>query len=185
MKPGCNPGGTGIPYNITNKLVRDRLKVGVDGPAYTNALFVKKVGATNANYFIGQLEAYIPSLNAQAFEIDMFKFEAPTEYMMGTQCEPGVDWQVWGNTWVHTGIPCDLVIGKNQIQIFTHIAGGMLHYDLIVVNGEVHPINLVEPSNPLPFGWGNTSGIQVQVDVNKSGAGVVEYFKNVTFVEIP
>lgn len=188
VKPTCNPGGVGIPSAVSDHFNGRTLGLSISGPAYSNALWVRKVGATSNNYFIAEFDAYIPEEAPQALEYDIFAFNQPTEYMFGSQCDFSSGfWEVWSGTsgWVRTSKVCDLKKGWHHIQWFVHRSGTELHYDLLSVDQVPFQLEMTEPSNPLPKGWNNTSGIQFQLDIAGSAQPLTEYIKNISLVQLP
>jgi hypothetical protein len=199
--PNCNPGGEGVPTSTTNErgtakgFVGD-LEIGVGGPAYTNALFYLKVGATTANYFISEFDAYIPNQTVQAYEYDAFVFSAPYEFMFGSQCVTGGNWQIWDQlnpAWHDTPLPCRLKTGWHHIEWFVHRVPGDTscngypceHYDTLGIDYVYTTFNLTQPAGPIPPGWNNDSGIQFQLDINAAGGGITEYLRRVNLLQLP
>lgn len=187
-KPLCNPGGVGVPSSVSDKFAGRFLELSLSGPAYTNALFVRKVGETTANYFIAEFDAYIPEETPQALEYDIFAFNQPTEYMFGSQCDFSKGfWEVWSGTdgWVETKKVCNLSKGWHHIQWFVHRSNSTLYYDMLIADEIAEQFEIAEPSNPLPKGWNNTSGIQFQLDIGPSAQSLTERFKNVSLIQLP
>lgn len=204
IKPACNPGGVGTPTKIINSYLTKgwmtgTLELGIYGPAWSNILDVQKVGATNANYFEAELDVYIPKItadSANALEYDIFIFDDPYEFMFGSQCEPKGVWWIWNQMihhWVPTTIACTLTTGWHHIQWFVHRVPNDLnctgypceYYDTLGVDYKYTILNTTEPSGPLPKGWNNNSGIQLQLDINGSGVGLTEYAKHINLIQTP
>lgn len=197
--PSCNPGGENIPTKEINTFntTLGALEIGVEGPAYSNALFFLKTTATTANYFQSDFDIYIGAQSAkysQAFEYDMFAFNSPYEYMFGSECVVGSYWQVWNQLtgqWINTDLKCSLATGWHHIQWFVHRdtttnCNGYpcQYFDVLGVDNVYTNIDIIEPAGLLPPGWGNDSGIQFQLDINSSGKAITEYFKHINFITI-
>ncbi len=200
--PACNPGGENTPTSTVNELVTTKgldgdLLLGVSGPAYSNALFFQKIGATTAGYLVAEWNVYLPSQTAeyaQALEYDTFAFNAPYEFMWGSECVNHGYWQVWDQLhgqWINTTRTCNLAAGWHRIQWFYHRVDGDTscdgfpceYYDMLNVDGDYTQLNLTYPSGPLTEGWGDNSGLQIQLDISASGKSVMEYLKSVSLVE--
>jgi hypothetical protein len=41
-----------------------------------------------------------------------------------------------------------------------------MHYDSLTIDGVKYPVNLAEPSGPLPSGWTDNMGVQWQLDTS-------------------
>lgn len=188
IKPSCNPGGSGTPSSTSDKFTGRVLELSVSGPAYTNALWFHKVGATDATYFIAEFDAYIPEEAPQTLEYDLFAFNAPTEYMFGSQCDfSNGHWDVWSGIagWVETSKPCNLMKGWHHIEWYVHRSDSVLYYDMLSVDQVAEQFEIAEPSKPLPKGWNNTSGIQFQLDIGAAAQSLTERFKNVSLIQLP
>lgn len=186
--PACNPGGSGVPTSTSDKYNGQVLELGVSGPAYTNALWIHKVDATDANYFIAEFDVYIPEETPQTLEYDLFAFNRPTEFMFGSQCDFGKGfWEVWSGTagWVETSKTCNLTRGWHHIQWFVHRSGSQMYYDMLSVDQVADQLEIVEPTRRLPKGWNNVSGIQFQLDIGGTAQTLTERFKNVSLVQLP
>jgi hypothetical protein len=201
--PSCNPGGEKTPVSTINEIVTTKgfdgdLLLGVSGPEYSNALFFQKIGATKANYLVAEWNVYLSKQtadNAQALEYDTFAFNAPYEFMWGSECVNHGYWQVWDQLqgqWVNTPLTCNLATGWHRIQWFYHRVDGDTscdgfpceYYDMLNVDGNYTQFNLTYPSSPIPEGWGNTSGLQMQLDISASGKSLSEYVRNVSLIEL-
>lgn len=194
VRPSCDPGGEGTPTFVDHVpgvkgAGRASMRFDVEGPKYTNALWYVYVGATpGADIGLIDLWTYLPAEDnyAQAIEFDAFQYITPVRYMFGTQCNQLGDgrWDVWDmlhSHWVTSSVPCSL--SKNawhHVQIAFH-RGGVCDgwpcefYDSITIDNHVNAVNMVEPSGPLPAGWGENSGLNVQLDIGPVGATISEY----------
>ena len=135
--PSCNPGGIGFPTTTTiaetgSKWPPNSLELSVTGPEWTNFLAYDKVGATTATYFQSDFFVYIPggipSANYHALEYDIFQYLAPYEYMFGSQCVMGANWQIWDELhqqWLDTTRSCSLAVNTwHHIQWGVHRVDG-------------------------------------------------------------
>lgn len=202
--PACNPGGLGTPTKTINKTSTapgfvGNLEIGVSGSPYSNLLTWQKVGATDANYFHVEADAYIPkqTLNhAQALEYDVFAYNSPYRYMFGSECVLGAYWQIWdelhGN-WVNTTLKCALTVGWHHIEWTFHRIPNDAncdgfpceYYDELGVDYVYTHFNITEPAGPIPQGWNNNSGLNLQLDMNSSGVSLLEYFRHINLIELP
>lgn len=88
--PLCNPGGFGTPSYVQvaetgpTTWPSNSLQISVTGPAGSNLLVYKKVGATSASYLASDFWVF-PQATAYAgeYEYDMFSFSSPYRYMWG------------------------------------------------------------------------------------------------------
>ncbi len=200
--PNCNPGGKGVPTKIINMQSQNLafygdLQLGLSGPAYTNALFWQKVGPTNLNSFQSEADIYVTEEDvqyAQALEFDIFAFNAPFEFMFGSECVNGGKWQIWDElhgTWINTTLNCSLSKGWHHIQWFVHRVDNDYscqgypceHYDVLGVDHQYTTFNLTEPAGPIPDGWSNDSGLNIQLDESSLGKSLLEYVSHINLIE--
>jgi hypothetical protein len=205
--PLCQPGGSGIPTNVTiaetgTKWPPNALKLSVTGPEWTNFLAWDKVGATSATYFQSDFWVYLPSSIAsgtyQALEYDIFQFSTPYEFMWGSECVIGEQWQIWDELhgqWLNTNRTCEMnLAGWYHVQWWVHRVDGdascdgypCMYYDMLGINGIYTQFETKEPAGPIPAGWSNDSGLNFQLDIsgkNKS-ATIFEYIQKVNFTEL-
>jgi hypothetical protein len=203
--PDCQPGGTGVPTKVVieetgTQWPANSLKLSETGPAWTNILFWDKVGPTNATYFVGDFYVFpVESSYAQAYEYDIFAYNAPFRYMWGSECDTHGVWDIWDDlhvNWIHTAIACALPQNKwHHIQWFVHRINGDLscdgmpcmYYDMLGVDNVYSSLGgIKEPASFLPSGWDNTSGIQFQLDRTGTGANetLIEYVQHVNLLEL-
>ncbi|MGI9101670.1 MAG: Ig-like domain-containing protein [Terriglobales bacterium] len=157
----------------------------VGGPAWTAALFWKKLGAhDSATHFIWDFWVYTNSSsldNVWTFEFDLFQAIGGYEYMIGTHCSIGDGyWYGWNqatNRWVQfSSAPCK----KSQWTpgVWHHVVWYMeripnshyYKYDGLVFDGAAYTINMSQPANYT--GWADNLGVQWQVDTNGNGGDV-------------
>jgi hypothetical protein len=209
--PSCNPGGTVAPTAVVQQIVTSPcldtkcMELSATGEAgaddYTDVLwYYKATGWEPAAYFKHTFEVYVSATtNAQAFEFDLFKFDATVtpgvEYMFGSECVPNKYWQVWNyqlsEPWVNTDVACtQLTPGKyHKIVVYDHLVAGdnscggrpCMFYDSLVIDGKTYTLNLQEPAEQLPSGWASTLGVQYQLDINTEGGTLTEYVDEDTF----
>lgn len=205
--PTCEPGGIGIPTNVTiaptgTKWPPASLELSVTGPEFTNMLVYNKVGASTATYFNSDFWVYLPSVIAngtyQALEYDIFQFLSPYRFMWGSQCLPGGNWQIWDELhgqWLNTSRGCEMTLpGWYHVQWWVHRNDGdvscdgypCMYYDMLGVNGVYTQFETTEPSGPLFAGWSNDSGLNFQLGLSgaKKSATISEYLQKVNFIEL-
>jgi hypothetical protein len=195
-----NPGGSGSPSTQTITQTKNGLEFALTGPAYTDALYCDKTGATDAQYFVGDYEVTIPTLSGvQALEYDMFAFNIPFQYMFGSECVIGAKWQVWDMLhfhWINTTLPCELTAGTHHIQWWVHRVNGQtascdgmpcMYFDVLGVDGVYTTFNLAEPAGWVPANWTNNAGIQFQLDLSDVSAQttITETVRSVNLVQTP
>jgi len=183
---------------VTTKGFEGDLLLGISGPEYSNTLFFQKIGATTATHLVAEWQVYLSGQTAddsQALEYDTFAFNAPYEFMWGSECVNHGYWQVWDQLhgqWVNTTLPCNLAEGWHRIQWFFHRVDGDTscdgfpceYYDLLNVDENYTQFSLTYPSGPIPHGWANDSGLQLQLDIGASGKSLREYVRNVSLIEL-
>jgi hypothetical protein len=205
--PACQPGGLGIPTNITiaptgTKWPGNSLELSLTGPEYTNLLVYDKVGSSSATSFNSDFWVYLPSVitagTYQALEYDIFQFLSPYRFMWGSQCVLGGNWQIWDqlhSEWLDTTRACEMnAQGWYHIQWWVHRNDGDLscdgypcmYYDMLGVNGIYTQFETKEPAGPIPQGWSNNSGLNFQLDLSgeKKSATITEYLQKVNFIEL-
>jgi hypothetical protein len=204
--PTCQPGGSGIPTEVViaetgTKWPPDALELTVGGPTWTNLLVYDKVGATSAAYFQSDFWVYLPSnITAgayQALEYDIFQFLSPYEFMWGSQCVIGGQWQIWDQLhgqWQDTSRACQMnVSGWHHVQWWVHRVTGdtscegypCMYYDSLGIDEIYTSFGTKTPGGPIPQGWSNNSGLNFQLDINgaKKTAKISEYIQKVNLIE--
>jgi hypothetical protein len=53
---------------------------------------------------------------------------------------------------------------------------------MLNVDGDYTQLNLAYPSGPLPAGWNDNSGLQIQLDISASGKALKEYLGDVSLI---
>ena len=161
----------------------------ISGPAYSNALFWRKIGAQDwASNYNFDFWVYLDgqSWYAQTLEYDFFQFVNHREYMFGSQCDyASGHWDIWNqatNHWVQTPIACY----KLKPYVWHHIVwqyhrtpDTLMHYDWLAVDGDWHQLNWAEPSGWLPSGWGDDMGVQWQLDTASAPLAFHEWIDKV------
>jgi hypothetical protein len=205
VEPTCNPGGNQVgptSYNVVNKTATSKdgqsLYVSVTGPEGVNFLTYKNTGVTSANYFMLDLWVYVTAAaqtNTQVLEYDAWVYTAPYRWMFGTQCVKNGDWWGWNDltgTWIDARIPCNITTGKwHHIQQwshrdFTNNCSGMpcSYQDTLGIDNIYHNWNIVTPASLLPAGWGNNSGVNLQVGLDGTGGTAWEWVDELNFTEL-
>jgi hypothetical protein len=205
--PLCQPGGSGIPTKIViaetgTKWPANSLELSVTGPQWTNFLAWDKVGATSATYFQSDFWVYIPSNISsgvyQALEYDIFQFLSPYEFMFGSECVIGGQWQIWDELhgqWLNTNRGCQMNLsGWYHIQWWVHRVDGdtscdgypCMYYDMLGINNVYTQFETKEPAGPIPAYWSNDSGLNFQLDISgaKSSATLSEYIQQVNLTQL-
>lgn len=194
--PACNPGGIGTPTRTINREIEagtfdGAMEFYVAGPPYSNVLFWKKIGATNATSFIAEMDFYITrsmAESAEALEIDPFAFTQPYRFMFGSECVRGGKWQVWNDLtghWIDTTRACDaLGVGWHHLQWIVHRTSNAIVYDLLDVDGYYSAFNITEPAGLMPASWTNNSGLNIQLDMSADGNPISIYVTNISLVEV-
>jgi hypothetical protein len=205
--PLCDPGGFGTPSYVQvaetgpTTWPSNSLQISVTGPAGSNLLVYKKVGATSASYFASDFWIF-PQATAYAgeYEYDMFSFSSPYRYMWGSQCVVNGVWDIWDDLhqkWIPTARNCDVTQNKwHHIQWWVHRVDGdtscdgfpCLFYDMLGVDGVYTAfVNGKQPAGPIPPGWGNDSGIQFQLNINSAPiyqANVTEFIQQINLTQL-
>jgi hypothetical protein len=201
IKPGCDPGGTGIPVS-TNQTIRNaspslsgssmQMSMVANQPD-TNVLFYWLAPVCDlCTNFASDFEVYLPSTsNLGALELDtafLFSVGLNREYMFGWQyCYNGAgcpgghnSWDAWDQAtiqWIDSGVTQAPLIGWNHITTTDHRVGNSQVYDTFVLNGTVHNLGITTNSGVLPMGWTSGNGFQFQMDAN-TPSGSQTYFIN-------
>jgi hypothetical protein len=137
----------------------------------------------------------------QALEFDQYQYllaghggvTSNTRLYFGTECVTGSTWQIWDSSgigWVDTGAPCNYTVSStafNHLVINVHRVTGdtscllgrpCMYYDSISWNGTAVVRNLKTNSGALPAGWGEQTGLMIQLDTNStcgSACTITEY----------
>ena len=117
--------------------------------------------------------------------------------MFGTQCDYGNGaWDVWDGLhgqWVPSSVPC----AKFKPNVWYHITETFYrtsdtreHYqgltivqynsNMTIASSKSYTLGMVEPSGPLPTGWGENLGVQFQMDIGPAGGTLTEWVDKVT-----
>ena len=208
VKPLCDPGGTGVPKASSATETgtiwpQNSLKLTLTGPAGTNLLAYSYAGATSAASFASDFYIILPTANStaniQAVEYDIFQYLSPYRYMFGSQCVIGANWQIWDALdaqWINTALACTFMANnvKHHIQWWVHRIDGdtscrgypCMHYDVLGVDGMYTQLNVTEPAQLLYTGWGNDSGLNMQIDISGTptrDVTVTEDISSINFVQ--
>lgn len=202
--PSCNPGGSGTPSVTPTQTFNNpipskdgaSMKLSLQGPARTNALWTYLNGTTNQTnfHFHANVQPSTGFNTALAqIEIDQFLFNRVNmiEYMFGSQCDRDAGlWEFWNQlttAWVNSAIPCTaLDLPANQltpVEEWVHLVPGettqcsgepCMYYDGISVNGKYSSIGLTLPAGPLPGTFAQVTGLQFQINTGSAGGTVNE-----------
>jgi hypothetical protein len=165
------------------------------GPANSNALFYNKIAGSGANAadhlnsdFKVTLDAN--SATAQTFEFDVFQSISGRVYMYGSQCNQVTGfWQIWdelSQAWSNTSVACALSPSTQyHIQWAVHRVPGsnLMYYDTLTIDGVPHTINTSKNSG-LRSGFGDSIGINFQMDEGASGTSLSETIQDVSYSAI-
>jgi hypothetical protein len=158
------------------------------GSAWSNVLWIKKLGAQNSvsNFlwdFYVQFDSGAAN-NLWTAEYDLWQSVNGQEFMIGSQCNFGLGvWDVWNsstNTWVRTSIPCKRFAPGtwHHIQWYVQrVSGNQYRYKTLVVDGAAH--NLSQTFYANASGWADCLGLQWQLDLNGSGVDAHEWIDKV------
>ena len=160
----------------------------VQGPPWTGALWIKKLGAQNwAAHFLWDFWVRFDdtsAANVWTAEYDFWQSIGGQEFMIGSHCNFGENhWDIWdsGNGhWMPTDIACPRFSPNewHHIQWYFERWGSLqYHYGILIVDGNVH--NLDRTFNTNTTDWSDGVGVQWQLDQNGSGAPLHEWIDNV------
>ena len=191
-------------FNIpTPSLDGKSMELSISGNAGTNNGWYHDSGPQdNLTTFTLDMYFNIPSKTyIQALEFDQYQYllaghggvTSNTRLYFGTECVTGSTWQIWDSSgigWVNTGAACNytasstafnhLVIHVHRVTGDTSCAGGRpcMYYDSITMNGTTAVSNRKTNSGALPAGWGEQTGLMIQLDTNSacgSACTITEY----------
>ena len=193
FKPGCNPGGTGVPVGTPNQVVGNQTPT-LSGSTMAVVNFQANAPATNVldawfaadcdlcSAFSSDFEVFpVSSSNLGAVETDtafLFSTGLNREFMWGMQyCLLGAScvgghssWDIWdqgSGTWIDTGITTAPNFNAwNHIQTTNHRVGNSQIFDTFTLNGTLHTLNTTLTSSVLPGGFGSGTGFQFQLDAS-------------------
>ena len=205
---GGTPGGEYPPssYSLSNgntqiscsgsSAVLTETSANVQGAAYSNILAYYKAGSHDSeNSFTVSFCFYLSgTINEAEFDTFQFNKAKNTEFMWGTQCVAGGDWDIWNQKtvqWVSLGssVPCTLTFNAyHNLSKTMHWDPSdtgncdgqiCMYFDSIVLDGNTicEPCGSPQPSGVLPTGWGSDTGIQFQLDItdaNKTGTMYID-----------
>lgn len=202
------PGGSHAPasWNFTNGVTDHscdgsaayltETSANVDGNASSNILATYMAGARDeVNSFTSSYCFYLTgTVNEAEFDTFQFNVAKDTEFMFGTQCVTGRNWDIWNQktgSWVSLGssVPCTLTFDTFHRMSRTmhwdpsdtgNCDGQIcMYYDSMVLDGKTlcAPCGSAQPSGKLPRGWSSDSGFQFQIDItaaNKTGGMYID-----------
>jgi hypothetical protein len=203
---GGTPGGSNPPasYSFTNGVTTHscdgasayltETSAKVEDEANSNILASYMAGSQDTvNSFVSSFCFYLTGTVDEA-EFDTFQFNVAknTEFMFGTQCVTGGDWEIWNQkagSWVSLGVRCSLSFDMlHKMSKTMHwnpsdtgdCAGQIcMYYDAMVLDGTTlcSPCGSPQPSGALPDGWSSNAGFQFQIDItapNQTGGMYID-----------
>jgi hypothetical protein len=178
------------------------MELSISGNAGTNNGWYHDSGPQdNLTTFALDMYFNIPSKTyIQALEFDQYQYllaghggvTSNTRLYFGTECVTGGTWQIWDSSgigWVNTGAACNYTVSStafNHLVIHVHRVTGdtscggrpCMYYDSITMNGTTAVRNQKTNSGALPAGWGEQTGLMIQLDTNStcgSACTITEY----------
>jgi hypothetical protein len=176
----------------TPSLDGESMELSLSGPVYANNGWYYDTGANDsATHFTLDMWFNAPS-NADigALEFDQYQYllkghggvTSNTRLYFGTQCVTGGNWWIWdsnGVGWVDTKAACRYTVSSttfNHLVISVHRVSGdtscsgrpCMYYDSISVGGTTYVSNKKTSSGALPSGWGEQTGLMLQLDTGGS-----------------
>jgi len=174
----------------TPSLDGESMELSLSGPAYANVGWYYDTGANDsATHFTLDMQFYVPSkADVQALEFDQYQYllaghggvTSNTRLYFGTQCVTGGHWWIWDSSgigWVDTNASCSYTAGAfHRLIIAVHRVSGdtscggrpCMYYDSISVGGTTYVSNKKTNSGALPSGWGEQTGLMLQLDTGGS-----------------
>jgi hypothetical protein len=172
----------------------------VGGPSWTAGLFYHTLwsyrGQFNyATHFLWDFWIYVDSSSMQHvwdLEYDLYQALNGYEYMMGTHCifgstQTGQVWEIYSQAdhkWKATSVPCSRELMPpdkwHHIQWMLERDPNSHAYKFVtlVVNGTAYPLNITEYAAPID--WGDTLGVQWQIDTDAKGGSAHEWMDKCT-----
>ncbi len=164
------------------------LEMYVNGPSWTNVLFIDtKLGTSSNSNFLWDFWVYHDPAVEDHFwssEFDFWQVLGGKEFMIGSQCDFGDGyWATWDSkdgAWVLNGIPCPhWSSGWHHVQWYLErISPTQYRYDTLVFDGQPFGINQTWTYNDTT--WPDMVGIQYQLDQDPTGTPLHEWVDNVT-----
>ena len=178
------------PFQTTPSMTGSSRQFYISGPAWSSALFYKKLGAhDSASHFLWDFWVYFDSASAAqtwSAEYDLWQSMGGQEFMIGSQCDFGDgEWDLWdslNNKWIKdSGVPCPRFTPNawHHIQWYLErVSSTQYKYVTLVVDGQAHTLNRTFTANPT--NWGDNLGVQWQLDENSTGTALNEWVDKVT-----
>jgi hypothetical protein len=158
-------------------------------PAYATAIWGHSLfTATTAVNFIWDFYMYVNSTNYGASELDLYTtLNNGQRFMMGSQCNRGANsWDTWSEAsqhWIHNpSIPCNALLSADSwhhVTFYSTVdaANNTYTYHVIRIDGVDYVLNQTQSTEYV--GWPEgLVGVQVQLDINSTGAPVNEYIES-------
>lgn len=164
------------------------LEMSVNGPSWSNVLFMDTMLGTSSNtHFLWDFWVYHdPAVEDHfwASEFDLWQVLGGQEFMIGSQCDFGDGyWATWdsqGDRWILNGIPCPhWTPGWHHVQWYMErISSTQYRYNTLVFDDHAYGLNQTWTVNPTD--WPDMIGIQFQLDQDPTGTPLHEWVDNVT-----
>jgi len=155
---------------------------------WENALWWQKLGNnSNAHNLLWDSYFYLDSnynISAQALEFDAFQFIAGYNYMIGTECDYGLQvWDTWDELaghWIHSNIACPRFAPNtwHHLQLYAQTSASTHQYTYVTIVVDGHSTAVDITGNAKYLNWGDNVGVQWQLDDNAIGSGYHEWMDN-------
>lgn len=160
----------------------------IAGPAWSNALWIHKLGAHNqATHFLWDFYVYFDDDSAAhvwSAEYDFWQSIGGQKHMFGSQCVFGENhWDLWDSKavkWVNAGVPCPRFSGGQWHHIaldVERISSWQYRYNTLWVDDQTIPLGRVFDAEPTD--WDDDIGVQWQLDQDGKGTPVNEWIDRV------
>ena len=176
------------PLQSQPSLSGSSLGMSVNGPSWTNVLFMDTLFGTSSNsHFLWDFWVYHDPAAEDHFwasEFDLWQVLGGKEFMIGSQCDFGDGyWSTWdseGDRWILNGIPCPhWAPGWHHVQWYVErTSATQYRYDTLVFDGQAYGLNQTWSFNSTT--WPDMIGIQYQLDQDPTGTPLHEWVDHVT-----
>ena len=177
-----------LPFQTQPSLSGSSLEMYMNGPSWSNVLFMDTLLGTNNNsHFLWDFWVYHDPTVEEHFwasEFDFWQVLAGKEFMIGSQCDFGDGyWATWdsdGGRWILNGIPCPhWAPGWHHVQWYLErISATQYRYDTLVFDGQAYGLNQTWTFNSTT--WQDMIGIQFQLDQDPTRTPLHEWVDHVT-----
>ena len=175
------------PFQTSPSLSGSSREFFIGGPKWSNALFNKTYfDHFNTTHFLWDFSVFwdpTTMANIWTAEFDFWQSVGGKEFMIGSQCNFGDGfWDIWdqkANQWLHSTIRCQRMEPNkwHHIQWYVERDDSSYRYDTLVVDGTSYSVN--RTFSPSPTTWGNSMGVQWQLDKSSTGVDLHEWVDNV------